>query len=170
MSDATFLTRVVIENYKSIAACDLRLGPLTFLVGPNGAGKSNFLDALHFVNDSLVHSLDQALRLRGGSRQLLHHPAGMEARWSLRLEFTLPSRLRGSYSFRIGHTKVDARAWRWEVLEEQCRVGSSVTDPNAAFFRVQGGQVLSSVGTVPAATPDSFYLVRASGLPEFREV
>jgi len=42
MERATFLTRVVLENYKSIAHCDVRLGPLNYLVGPNGAGKSNF--------------------------------------------------------------------------------------------------------------------------------
>jgi AAA15 family ATPase/GTPase len=45
MTDPTFPTRVKVKNYKSIAACDVALGPLTFLVGPNGAGKSNFLDA-----------------------------------------------------------------------------------------------------------------------------
>jgi predicted ATPase len=57
VSDSTFITRVVLKNYKSIAACDVRLGPLTFLIGLNGAGKSNFLDAIRFVNDGLVHSL-----------------------------------------------------------------------------------------------------------------
>ena len=45
MEGATFLTRVVLENYKSIARCASGLGPLNYLVGPNGAGKSNFLDA-----------------------------------------------------------------------------------------------------------------------------
>ena len=37
-----FITRVRLKNYKSIAACDVELEPLTFLVGVNGAGKSNF--------------------------------------------------------------------------------------------------------------------------------
>ena len=31
MSDSTFITRVVLKHYKSIAACDVRLRPLTFL-------------------------------------------------------------------------------------------------------------------------------------------
>src|SRR6059058_3995860 len=60
MEGATFLTRVVLENYKSIAHCDVRLGPLNYLVGPNGAGKSNFLDAIRFVADALRHSVGQA--------------------------------------------------------------------------------------------------------------
>jgi transcriptional regulator with XRE-family HTH domain len=43
-ANSTFIHRVRLENYKSIAACDVVLGPLTFLVGRNGAGKSNFLN------------------------------------------------------------------------------------------------------------------------------
>jgi len=46
MRDSTFLTRVLLENYKSIARCDVSLSSLTFLVGPNGSGKSNFLEYL----------------------------------------------------------------------------------------------------------------------------
>ena len=69
---STFLTRVVLHNYKSIAACDVRLGALTYLVGPNGAGKSNFLDALHLVADALKMSLAAALNARWGVAHLLH--------------------------------------------------------------------------------------------------
>ena len=32
---------MALKNYKSIAACNVRLGPLMFLVGANGAGKSH---------------------------------------------------------------------------------------------------------------------------------
>ena len=64
--DGCLVNRIVIKNYKSIAACDVRLGPLSFLVGPNGSGKSNFLDALAFVADSLRDSIDAALDRRGG--------------------------------------------------------------------------------------------------------
>ena len=66
MKDSTFITRVFLKNYKSIAACDVWLQPLTFLVGPNGTGKSNFLDALRFVADALNSSLGHAIRDRGG--------------------------------------------------------------------------------------------------------
>ena len=65
MKDSTFITRVALRNYKSIASCDVQLRPLMFLVGPNGAGKSNFLDALRFVADALNLSLDHAIRDRG---------------------------------------------------------------------------------------------------------
>ena len=74
MDGAVFLTRVVLRNYKSIGYCDVPLSPLTYLVGTNGSGKSNFLDALHFVKDSLSGSLDQALTERGG-RRVIPRPA-----------------------------------------------------------------------------------------------
>jgi len=64
------LMRVALKNFKSLAACDMRLGPLTFLVGPNGAGISNFLDALRSVTDSLRTSLEHALRERGGINEV----------------------------------------------------------------------------------------------------
>ena len=48
-ADPRLVTRIALRNYKSIAACDVQLAPLSFLVGPNGCGKSNFLDALRFV-------------------------------------------------------------------------------------------------------------------------
>ena len=66
-----FLTRVVIQNFKSIAACDVTLGDLTCLVGPNGSGKSNFLDALEFVSDALNTNLAHAIRVRGGLASIL---------------------------------------------------------------------------------------------------
>jgi AAA15 family ATPase/GTPase len=52
-----FISRVRLKNYKSIAECDVRLGPLTILIGPNGTGKSNFLDALAFLARALRHVL-----------------------------------------------------------------------------------------------------------------
>lgn len=42
MTQPAFLTRIILRNYKSIGHCDVKLGPLTYLVGVNGSGKSNF--------------------------------------------------------------------------------------------------------------------------------
>jgi predicted ATPase len=49
MTATAFLARVVLRNYKSIATCDVALGPLSYLVGANGSGKSNFVALLRFV-------------------------------------------------------------------------------------------------------------------------
>lgn len=52
-----FIRRVQIENFRSIASCDVALGPLMFIVGRNGSGKSNFLDALRLVSEILRDGL-----------------------------------------------------------------------------------------------------------------
>src|ERR1022692_2746481 len=70
MTTQSRITRVALKNYKSIAACDVPLGPLTILVGPNGAGKSNFLDAMRFCRDALRTPLDQVFAKRNTN---LHH-------------------------------------------------------------------------------------------------
>ena len=160
MKDSTFITRVILKNYKSIAACDVRLGPLMFLVGPNGAGKSNFLDALRFVADSLNSSLDHALRSRGGINDVRRRSRGHPNHFSIRLEFTLPEGITGHYTFRIGCRPHGGYA----VQTEECRVQEE-------YFRVDKGTVTkTSMQVAPAAAPDRLYLVNASGLPEFRKV
>ncbi|MDE2893076.1 MAG: AAA family ATPase, partial [Chloroflexota bacterium] len=64
-TDRRLIARVAALNFKSVAACDVPLGPLAVVVGRNGAGKSNFLDVLRFTADALHLSLDRALRERG---------------------------------------------------------------------------------------------------------
>jgi predicted ATPase len=67
-----YLSRLRINNFRSIASLDVPLGPLTVLVGPNGSGKSNIVDALRFLRDCLTRGLDQALLDRGGLSTLMH--------------------------------------------------------------------------------------------------
>lgn len=157
MVETTFLERVRIENYRSIAACDVRLGPLTFLVGPNGAGKSNFLDALRLVADALRTSLDHALRDRGGVKEVRRRSAGHPTHFGLGLTFVLGGGARGHYRFRVG-----AQKHGYEVQDEECQVGG-------ARYRVRSGKLTEwTFPVAPPATPDRLYLVNAAGLPEFR--
>src|SRR5205807_998307 len=118
MDRATFLTRVVLENYKSIAHCDVRLGPLNYLVGPNGAGKSNFLDALRFAADARKESVGQALRARGGGASICHAPHTPEGYFRIHLEFSTPDGGAGYYTLRLGHSQDSTPSAPWEVQEE----------------------------------------------------
>ena len=168
MKDATFITRVVLKNYKSIAACDVRLGPLTFLVGRNGSGKSNFLDAMRFVADALNSSLGHAIRDRGGINDVCRRSRGHPNHFSIRLEFVvLPEGFTGHYAFQIRKRPPGG----YEVQTEECSVQNKSCLTSEAYFRVESGTVTdTSVEVAPAAAPDRFYLVNASGLPEFRPV
>ncbi len=165
--DVRLIHRVVIRNFKSIAACDVTVGPLTFLVGANGSGKSNFLDALRFVADSLRTSLDHALRDRGGLNEVRRRSSGHPRHFGIRLDFHLPSGARGHYAFNIGALKN-----AFTVQDEQCFV-SHPGGPEAGnhFYAVAGGEVRrSSLAVPPAAVHDRLYLVNVSGTPAFRPV
>ncbi|HEV2198988.1 MAG TPA: AAA family ATPase [Bryobacteraceae bacterium] len=163
---STFLSRVVLKNYKSIAACDVHFGPLTFLVGPNGAGKSNFLDALRFVTDSLRNSLEHALRDRGGINDVRRRSGGHPNHFGLRLFFSLPSGEVGHYAFRIGARPQGG----FEVQDEECKVHSAQALGPIHYFRIKSGNVVDSSQQGPTASIDRLYLVSASGLPAFRPI
>ena len=167
MKNSTFITRVVLKNYKSIAACDVRLGPLTFLVGRNGSGKSNFLDALRFVADGLNTSLDHAIRDRGGINDVCRRSRGHPNHFSIRLEFTLPEDFTGHYAFQIRKRSPGG----YEVQTEECSIQNERCQTPEEYFRIDNGVVTdTSMKVAPAAATDRLYLVNASGLPEFRPV
>lgn len=164
MTSSVFLTRVVLRNYKSIAACDVRLSPLTYLVGANGSGKSNFIDALHFVRDSLNGSLDNAMNERGGLPEVRRRSSGHPTHFGIRLEFRLPSGESGFYAFAVGALPSSG----YEVQREECSVGGSGKGP---YFLLEHGKLIkSSEPTFPTVTPDRLALVSASGLAAFRPV
>jgi predicted ATPase len=163
MANPIFITRVVLQNYKSIAGCSVKLGPLTFLVGPNGAGKSNFLDALRFVAESLNTSLDHALRERGGIEEVRRRSSGHPTHFGIRLEFILPEGSMGWFSFRVGAVLKG----KFEVQKEECYVFKSPVETH--FYEVQEGELEASSETImPPVSADRLFLVAAAGLPHFR--
>ena len=167
MKDSTFITRVILKNYKSIAACDVQLQPLTFLVGRNGAGKSNFLDALRFVADALNLDLGHAIRDRGGINDVRRRSRGHPNHFSIRLEFVLPEGFTGHYAFQIRTRSPGG----YEVQTEECSIQNKLCLTSEEYFRVESGTVTdTSVEVAPAAASDRLYLVNASGLPEFRPI
>lgn len=159
-----FLHRVRLRNYKSIAACDVGLGRLTVLIGANGSGKSNFVDALNFVADALMTSLDHALRSRGGIKDVRRRSHGRPNHFTIRLDFSLSPNVHRHYAFTVGAKKGAG----FEVLDEECRISSDgVLDK--AFYRIKKGKLEnSSLSTQPAYSNDRLYLVRLSGEPAFR--
>ncbi len=162
MNGSVLITRVVLKNYKSIAACSVPLRSLVFLVGQNGSGKSNFLDALRLVSESLNTSLDHALRERGGINEVRRRSAGHPTHFGIRLEFKLPDSTSGYYAFRVGAKPKGG----FEVQREECRIYAL---PEDKFYVVNSGQVEdSNPKPLPPAADDRLFLVAASSLPPFR--
>src|SRR5262245_29729601 len=163
MADATFVSRGCLRNYRSIGACDVRLGPLTFLVGPNGSGKSNFLDAIRFVSESLANTLDHAIRDRGGIDEVRRRSGGHPNNFAMRLELRLGNHF-AQYGFEIRARPNGA----WDVKREDCMLQSI---EGKFFFATKDGKVVehsANLGQLPASSPDRLFLVNASGLPALR--
>lgn len=156
--------RVRIRNYKSIGRCDVPLGPFTVLVGRNGAGKSNFLDALRFVSDSLLTSLDHAIKSRSGTKAVRRQSTGHPHNFAVVLTLGLPDWSEAVYGFEVA-AKPDGGFW---VKEENLRITSARGETTAHYRIVEGRVVKSSHPTMPPAVSDRLYLVVAAGLPEFR--
>ncbi len=171
MASTTFLHRVELKNWRSIGACDVSLGPLTFLVGPNGSGKSNFVDALRFVSDALNQSLDHAIRDRGGVNEVRRRSGGHPNNFTIRLSFRT-EKLSGRYVFEVSAATNGA----WTVRRELCHV--LVVDevferPDGITFDVREGAVFdfpAHLGKAPPAASDRLFLTNASGYPPFRAV
>jgi predicted ATPase len=159
MTRPAIIHRVQLRNYKSIGHCDVNLRELTCLVGRNGSGKSNFLDALHFVRDALVESLDSALNARGGLTEVCRRSSDS---FGIRIEFLRANGEPAHYAFEVG----SGAGNRYEVLAEECQIGNATTGP---FFRVEKGSLQkSSEPTFPSVTADRLALVAVSGLTAFR--
>jgi predicted ATPase len=171
MASTAFLHRVRLKNYRSIGACDVTLGQLTFLVGRNGSGKSNFIDALRFVGDALNQSLDHALRDRGGIHEVRRRSSGHPTHFSIRLDLQSPV-FRGHYAFEVSAAANGA----WNVRREECHVlpcAEILRHPDGARFEVHGGIVTAfpaHLGAAPPATSDRLFLVNAAGHAPFRLV
>jgi predicted ATPase len=160
------ITRVRINNYRSVAACDVQLSPLTLLVGPNGAGKSNFIDALRLVADSLRTSLEHALRDRGGISEVRRRSTGHPRNFSIRLDFQSPD-LYGHYAFEISSEKGGA----YIVNKEECRAEYIDMETPSTWYRVEKGLATGIAGLkLPATSPDRLLLVLLSGDPMYRPV
>ena len=162
-TDPRLVTRIALRNYKSIAACDVPLASLSFLVGPNGCGKSNFLDALRFVAEALRFSLDHALRDRGGIQEVRRRSGGHPNHFGIRLDLQLPSAT-GWYAFRVAAKP----GGRYSVQREECFV---VGVEGHGSYKVANGKVeASTIPNPPACASDRLYLVNMSGFDLFRRV
>lgn len=140
MSNAPFIRRVRLRNYKSIVECDVELGRFTILVGRNGSGKSNFLDAISFLSDSLNTSLINAAETRGRMRSLLPQSDTInEIFLDLFVSFELAIGLRADYEVSVAE-QGGIPSNRFEQLVAHESNGASRT-----IFRSDGGKLASEV-------------------------
>ena len=158
------IKRVALNNYKSIASCDVSLGPLNFLAGPNASGKSNFLDALRFISGALGRGLDWALEVRGDFYETLYRGAQSRS-FSLRVEVE-DGLSQGHYDLEIASDKNKNVL----IKREKCLYG----DRNGQFsYEMRDGKLVKASDNLPlpsAVAMDGLLLPLAGNLPGFRTI
>lgn len=161
-----FISRVRLWDYKSIQACDVRLGPLTILVGPNGSGKSNFLDALAFLARALATTPAEAIDERGGMGEILRRVPDQADAFGIAIEAVIGwprggSPLSATYELAIGSP--ERRGLRaFEVIRETCalRQDETVWKYSASRGRLEIANPDGPVASRSVET-DSLYLPAA---------
>jgi predicted ATPase len=170
-----FISRLRLKNYKSIAQCDVRLGPLTILVGPNGSGKSNFLDALEFLCRAVATSPTQALEERGGLESVLRQVPETSSSFSIEVEVAVPwwpasPGSIASYEIEIGRAQNNAHGVA--VLHESGVLGGP--DGAATFTSSSGRAELAPAGElsrgVAILEPDRLFLPIAGAQKPFAQI
>ncbi len=156
---------VQIRNYKSLADVDVRLGPLTVLVGPNGSGKSNFIDALAFVRQCLVDSIEFAFKSRGGIGAVRRRSGGHPTHIGIRLGLQLDENIVAEYAFEIATEPAE----RFRVAHERCVVRHLSGEEHR--FEIRDGIFKVPIpGIRSQVAPDRLALYAASATEEFRPV
>ena len=77
------IKRISIRNFKSLRNVTTTLQPVTVLIGRSGGGKTNFVQALRFLRDFLIHR-ENASNALGGWQSIICATAASEGE---RLEF-----------------------------------------------------------------------------------
>lgn len=156
------ITKVHIENFRSLRDVTVELGPLTVLVGKNGSGKSNFLDAISVLHDAVRHGLDAAVTQRGGGLLLFHRTSQrMEAPSRLEVQgeaggFVWDYELSLDRDLRLG-VHPDYRVTREVLLDRSTGSGTAVFDVVDGELRQTPG------GTNPSTSDRSLLLPLLAG-------
>lgn len=158
------ITRVKLYRYRSHAASDVSLQPLSYLVGPNGSGKSAFLDALSFVSNSLRTSVGEALHRRNGFAEVIWR-GGDSKCFGIRIEFEYLGNA-GHYAFTVRQTANE----RHEISAEECLVRTKDPSPSP-YFRVEDARVFENpMQSERRASADGLHLAIGAGDRVLREV
>ena len=147
----------------------MKLGDLSLLVGLNGSGKSNFLDALRLVSDSLQTTLEQAIRQRGGIKEVRRKSGGHPTHFAIRLDIDLGEGWNGIYAFRVGALPDGD----FLVQQEKAEVASSDLREGPSMYEVRNGELFHATKDLALPTTvmkDSLYLPTASGNLAFRRL
>jgi predicted ATPase len=161
------ITRLQINNFRSLKHINLPLNSLNVLCGLNGSGKSNIVDSIRFLKDALRYGLKEAITKRGGIRDILCK-TGHENEIQFRFEFS-KSEMTGFYSFSIEKQEV-----RYHLKRESLSIQTNKNakeDQSIHFDSTEKTLTETHKGTIkPIIYPDNIINNNDLALPALRTI
>ena len=129
------LTRLHVENFRSLADVSIDVHPINVFFGPNGSGKSTLLEAIRLVRDCVFRDVAEAGRSRSNGFGMLRQGAGQRVDEWEGISITLETVL-AEYALRLGFSLGQIDPYAGEVLYSKekkvhlinRRVGSNEAD------------------------------------------
>ena len=131
------LTRLHIQNFRSLADVSVELHPINILFGPNGSGKSTLLEALQLVGDCVSRDVEEAARTRYNGFSMLRQDVDERQGIVITLETVF-----AEYGLRLGFLLGQIQLYAGEILYskgEKVPLINRKTGSNEADFYYREG-------------------------------
>ncbi len=122
------VSRIRINNFKSIRELDLPLNKINVLIGPNGAGKSNFVQFFDLLGNMISQNLRKYVAKNDGADNLLFFGRKHSEFFSCNISFEE----RAWYEFELAGTVENKLYFNKEIVWHQERIKDEPDELNIA--------------------------------------
>ena len=112
------LTRLNVENFRSLADVSIDMRPINVLFGPNGSGKSTLLEATRLLRDCISRDVEEAVRIRNNGFGMLRQGVDEWRGIKIGMETAL-----AGYALRLGFSRGQIEPYAGEVLYSPGKCG-----------------------------------------------
>ena len=112
------LTRLNVENFRSLADVSIDIRPVNVLFGPNGSGKSTLLEATRLLRDCISRDVEEAVRIRNNGFGMLRQGVDEWRGIKIGMETAL-----AGYALRLGFSRGQIEPYAGEVLYSPGKFG-----------------------------------------------
>ena len=141
------LTRLQVENFRSLADVSVDVHPINVFFGPNGSGKSTLLEAIRLVKDCISRDVEEAARTRNNGFGMLRQGVDEFEGISIVLETAYTK-----YALQLGFSRGQIFPHAGELLYSDRRrvplINRRIGSDQVNFYYRTGGR--------PARTPLTF--------------
>ena len=113
------LTRLNVENFRSLANVSIDIRPINVLFGPNGSGKSTLLEAIRLLRDCISRDVEEVVRIRNNGFGMLRQGVDEWRGIKIGLETAL-----AGYALRLGFSRGQIEPYAGEVLYSPGKSGN----------------------------------------------